>query len=257
MAADPRDADGVLLDALAVTLRPPAAEPSRAELAALQRVVTATAPGLAARRIQLRRRLVAVAAVVVVGSGSTALATSPRAPREVRVVAHAIKLPVEAPDVTDARRALDDLEAALDAVPVRLDHVRDAVAGVERELAELGAGDRAGLSLRATTLLERARALLAPPPPPVPADDDRSGTSDDRASDDGVGARELNESSRSDSSGSGGSGSSGSDSSGSGSVDADDLDGTSGSSGSSGSTGSEPGSDDSSDHTGSGSGDDD
>jgi hypothetical protein len=250
-------------------------------LDALQLLVYGTAtPAVAARRIERWRRLAAVAAAVIVVSGGTAYATSRRAPREVRVVAHAIKLPVESPDVTDARQALDELDAALGAVPVRLDRVRAAVADVERELGELTPADRAGLALRATTLLERARALLAPPPPPpVPAVDDRSGSADDRGvDDDGVDARELDDSSGSGSSGSSGSGSSGSDddgaddrsgsssgsgsdssgsgTSGSDSVETDDLDGTSGSDGStSGSSGS--GSDDSSGHGGSGSSDDD
>lgn len=247
MAVDPRlDGDDALLDALAVALRPAPAEPSMGELAGLHRALAARLEDVGAlRRGRRRRRFAAVAGLLVLGSGGTAYATSPSAPREVRSVAHAIRLPVEAPDVTDARKALDDLEEELAEPRVRADKVRAELADVEEELAPLSAGQRAALEPRLTMLLERARAVLTAAAP-VEAEErhggDAAGSEDERESED---RPEVETHDLDDSSGSGSSGSSGSGSSGSGS-------GSSGS-GSSGSGSSGSGSDSGSGSSGSGS----
>src|SRR5688572_21077296 len=104
--------DDQLLDALAVALRPAGTatvEPSMAELAAFRRVV-ADPSGGRRRRGGLRTWVAGLLAGGVVLSGGTAYATNPVAPRPVRSAAFALKLPVEAPDLTDAKDALDDLE---------------------------------------------------------------------------------------------------------------------------------------------------
>ena len=156
MAAD----DDRLLDALAVALRPPPAQPSSAERAALDRTVAGAAG--ARRGARVRRRLLAVAAVVMTGTGGTAYANSPSSPREVRSLAHAMKVPgVEAPDLTDARKALDDLEEEV--AEGRPAKVRAAVEDVREELEELSVPQRSRLEPRLTTLLDAAAGVAAAP----------------------------------------------------------------------------------------------
>jgi hypothetical protein len=274
MAVEPVRDDDRLLEALGAALRPPAgAEPSLAELAALQRAVAAGGTGAGdPRSAGVRRRLLAAVAVVVVGvSGGTAYANSPSAPRPVRSVAHAVKLPgVEAPDLTDARKALDDLAEELAEDRVRADDVRAELADLDEELAELSPGQLAGLEPRLSAVRGRAEAVLAAAAPAEAAEredadevedaddlqdrlddaaddaDDAADEAEDRAEDEAdVRADELDDSSGSGSSGSGSSGSSGSGSgsSGSGSGSGGSGSGSSGS-GSSGSGGSGSGSDD-------------
>jgi hypothetical protein len=229
----------------------PAATPTTAELSALRSIVAETARGAAQARAQRwRRRVAAALAGAVVLSGGTAYATSGSAPRPVRSAAFALKLPVEAPDVTDAKRALADLAEQLS--DGRRDKVVKALVAAERELAELTPTELASLEPGASSLLASARSFVADPAVEERLDDDapveseldehRDGAVDDRSgSEDG---RRTSGSGSDDGSGSdssGGSGSSGSDDDGS-------DDGRSGSSGS-GSSGSDADAD-------SGSGDD-
>jgi hypothetical protein len=231
--------DDQLLGALGVALRTDAsAEPSRAELMAFQSVVSSSGRVASAGRggsARLRRWVAGLLAGGVVLSGGTAYATNPVAPRPVRSAAFALKLPVEAPDLTDAKDALDDLEEELH--EGRRDKVAAAVEDVEEELADLSASARGALDPRATSLLAAARAFLADP---LTQDEEKGG--DDSSSGRGSGSDD----SGSGSSGSGGddSGSDGSDSSGSGSSGSGSGSDDSVSSGS-GSSGSGSGSDDS------------
>ena len=240
--ADPRPPGGGhdddrLLDALAVALRPAPSEPSMAELAALRSVVDEVQVGAVRRRSGRRRRWVAGLLVGgVVLSGGTAYATNPVAPRPVRSAAFALKLPVEPPELTDAKDALEDLEEELR--EGRRDQVAAAVEDVEEELADLSPDARRALEPRASTLLATAASFLAESVDDVEdddADDDEVDDSSGRGS--GGSTDELDDSSGR---GSSGSDSSGSGSSGSGSSGSGDLEDSSGS----GSSGSGRGSDD-------------
>ena len=251
--AERHDDDEVLLSALTVALRPAAvAEPSPAELAAFRRVVAAQA--VAGRsRWSSGRACRWVAGLLVGGvvlSGGTAYATNPVAPRPVRSAAFALKLPVESPELTDAKDALADLEEELR--EGRRDKVAAEVEDVVDELADLSPAGRQALEPRASTLLATARAFLSDPRTAdcrASADEsDRDGDDVDRC--DGVSDR--------------GSGSDDGDSSGSGSSDTSGRgrdDGDSSGSGSGGDDGDSSGSGtddgDSSDSSGSGSGGDD
>ena len=238
--ADPRPPGGGhdddrLLDALAVALRPAPSEPSMAELAALRSVVDEVQVGAVRRRSGRRRRWVAGLLVGgVVLSGGTAYATNPVAPRPVRSAAFALKLPVESPELTDAKDALEDLEEELR--EGRRDQVAAAVEDVEEELADLSPDARRALEPGASTLLATAASFLAESVDDVEdddADDDEVDEVDDSSGRGSGGSTdELDDSS--------GRGSSGSDSSGSGSSGSGDLEDSSGS----GSSGSGRGSDD-------------
>ena len=247
MAELPTD-DDRLLDALAVALRPAAsrgpAEPSMAELAAFRQLVAASADPAARRRRRLRTWVAGLLVGGVVLSGGTAYATNPVAPRPVRSAAFALKLPVESPELTDAKDALDDLEEELH--EGRRDKVAAEVEDVREELADLSPSVRAPLEARAASLLAAAAAFLADPLTVEPRDgreedsgDDSSGrgSGDDGGSDDSrsgsSGGGSGTDDSRGSGSGSSGSGSDdGSGSSGSGSDDDDGGDDGSGSSGS-------------------------
>src|SRR5687767_12788138 len=138
------DRDRKLLDALAVAIAPPQGEPTMAELAALRAVVADAASGARSRRVHRWRRRIAVAvAGSVVLSSSAAYATSGAAPRPVRSAAFALKLPVEAPDLTDAKDALTDLDEELRSG--RRDKVASALEDAEEELGDVAPSARGGL----------------------------------------------------------------------------------------------------------------
>ena len=255
--------DDRLLDALAVALRPVASEPSMAELSALRSVVEEVGGRGARSGVRRARRWVAgVLAGGVVLSGGTAYATNAVAPRPVRSAAFALKLPVEAPDLTDAKDALADLEEELR--EGRRAEVAAEVEDVVEELADLSPAARRSLEPRASTLLATAAAYLADTAGSVGGDDDgSSGSGADSDDADSSGSGSGSDGSGSSSSGSGhdSDSGSGSDSSGSGSgSDSDDdssgsggdSDHSSGSRGDSDSSGS--GSDDDSSGSGSGGG---
>ena len=262
--AEPRGdrEDERLLDALALSLRPDASTaPSASELAAFHAVVRDVASGAAAPRRSGRARRWVAGLVVggVVLSGGTAYATNPVAPRPVRSAAFALKLPVESPELTDAKDALADLEEELR--EGRRDKVAAEVEDVIRELADLSPAARRALEPRASTLLATARAFLADP---RTVDERRSDDDEDRL---GSGGDEGGTSGRSgsgsdgsdlDSSGSGSGGDSDpdDDSSGSGSSRTSDGDGDSSGRGSGGDSSGDGNSDGGGDSSGRGSGGD-
>ena len=204
--------DQRLLDALGVALRPAggaAAEPSMAELAAFQRVVADPLAGRR-RRGALRTWVAGLLVGGVVLSGGTAYATNPVAPRPVRSAAFALKLPVEAPELTDAKDALDDLEEELH--EGRRDKVAAEVDDVREELADLSPADRAPLEDRASSLLAAASAFLADPLTVEPGEEPSEDVDADDDASSGSGSSGSGSGSDDDSSGSGSSGSgSGSD----------------------------------------------
>jgi hypothetical protein len=255
-----------LLEALATALAPSSspAEPSMAELAALQSVVRDVAARSArARATRWRRRVAVVVAGGVVLSGGTAYATSGAAPRPVRSAAFALKLPVESPDLTDAKDALADLDGELR--DGRRDKVVKALVDAEAQLAELSPSARASLEPGASALVAAARAFVTDPAVEQRRDGDapvESDLEDHRSGDGGEDSSESNESNESRGSGSDDSrsGSGSDDSRGSGSSGSDDSSDARDSSGSgsgsddakgsgSGTTGSDSGSDDTSDHS--------
>jgi hypothetical protein len=158
----PEPTDDQLLDALGAALLAPGAaecEPTMREVMALRAAVDdATRASAKQRMTRWRRRVAVFLAGGVVLSGGTAYATSGSAPRPVRSAAFALKLPVESPNMTDAKKALAELEAELR--DGRRDHVATALADAERELGELSPGARASLEPRASDLLAAARSFL-------------------------------------------------------------------------------------------------
>src|SRR5688572_14214881 len=159
--ADVHD-DDRLLDALTVALRPGSApEPSMAELAAFRGVVTEEAGRSRWSSGRLRRWVAGLLVGGVVLSGGTAYATNPVAPRPVRSAAFALKLPVESPELTDAKDALADLEEELR--EGRRDKVAAEVEDVLEELADLSPAGRQALEPRSSMLLSTARVFLADP----------------------------------------------------------------------------------------------
>ena len=164
--------DDALLERLGEALRPPDTEPSAPELALLHGAVTARA-SLGSRprpwahpRAWPRRVVAGVAACLLLG----VLLTGPTLPRPLRSFAHAVRLPVDSVQVAEAKSAVADLQAALDAG----DHERAArsSAVLRRRLEALDERDRRRLSGKAAPLLERAArspgATPGAPPGPQP-----------------------------------------------------------------------------------------
>jgi len=102
--------DEDLLGRLEHALRPPEVEPSEAEIAALHRAVTEGADAPAVRRVWPRRALAGAAAAAVLAF----ILSGAALPRPLRVVAHALRLPVDSAKVADAKSAVDELQRALD-----------------------------------------------------------------------------------------------------------------------------------------------
>lgn len=166
------DRDQDLLDVLAESLGPvPPAQPSWAEVSALHRVIDSEAALREKTRVRSplwrarRRASVAAAAIVLVAGGSAAAAvTGGPLPRPVRVAARAVGLPVESPQLAEARTALANLTHALAASPRDLARVRVDAAAVRDKVAALNADDRSKVEMEAQFLLVEADAALAPPP---------------------------------------------------------------------------------------------
>jgi hypothetical protein len=164
--------DDDLLAALGRAVGPdPAVRPSDAERADLRRAVLRAASGdtgtsapmadvvpiSTARRLRTRV-LVGSAAVVIGLSGATAVAAAVNdgaLPAPVRVVVHAVGLPVDSVEVAQAKDALRRLRTATDT------EVTDALARAERELADLTPSERAGLGDDVDRTLAEARERLA------------------------------------------------------------------------------------------------
>jgi hypothetical protein len=165
--------DDELLDVLATSLGPPPdAEPSWAELSHLHRVLDSGYAGRRPSRTpvwRFRRPLTAaMAGFLVLGGASAAAAASGAVmPQPMRVAARAVGLPVESPDLADARAALARLRAALAAKPPDLNAIRMRAQDVRDRLARLSADDRSHVEDEAGFLLAEADTALAPPPAPL------------------------------------------------------------------------------------------
>lgn len=186
-------AAGDLLDALATELQPPSVEPSHAELMGLHRAIDERRRAPLATRTQRRPWLrspiaIAAASVAVAFSGTaTAFAAGAPLPRPVRTVAHDVWLPVDSPQLSDAKHAVTDLGLVLagsdDAAIAR---ARDQLL---RRLDALSAAERRGLAFVSEPLLaqaaDRLRANGTAPlsgsgdPATGTSGDTRSGTGDD------------------------------------------------------------------------------
>src|SRR5581483_10259860 len=170
--------DDDLLDVLAASIGPPPdAEPSWAEISHLHRIID-TAADRNRRRAHTplwrMRHPVAVAALVLLGGASAAAAVSGAVmPQPVRVAARAVGLPVDSPQLAEARAALDRLHDALAAKPRNANDIRARAQDVRDRVDRLSADDRLEVEDEAAFLLAEADAALAPPPaslgsPPAP-----------------------------------------------------------------------------------------
>ncbi len=167
-----------LFDALGVALRPPPVEPTPAELAALHRMidercVDRTTAHVPATRAWTRPfAVVAAAASIVVGSGAAAFAAGAPVPRPIRAVAHDVGLPVDSPELTDAKGAASDLRIVL-AIndPATIKRVR---ARLNHELAQVPGDERGQIERDAKALLAKADQQLRTAEATQPATGDDS-----------------------------------------------------------------------------------
>lgn len=153
-----------LFDALGVALRPPPVEPSPGELAALHRMidercrdrVTARVPAM---RAWARPFVVAAAAAgIVVGSGAAAVAAGAPVPRPIRAVAHNVGLPVDSPELTDAKSAASELRIVLGVNDTAT--IKRVRARLSRKLADVPRDERGEIERDAKALLARADQQL-------------------------------------------------------------------------------------------------
>jgi hypothetical protein len=137
--------DDELLDLLAQALSPAPAEPSLAELTALQNAVRYPLSSRGQWRSRWHWRFDRRAIAALVGAGflatsGTAFAVERDVPPPVRTVAHAIGLPVDSPQQHDARSAAGRLRHALDQPDD--DFVRQAATILRSRLDDLPNADR-------------------------------------------------------------------------------------------------------------------
>ena len=139
MTGIPPTPDHELLDQLGKALAPPGREPAPERIAALRREVM-TPPARpseagreAASTVQAASRRVPRAALAVLGVAAALLigllggvALGDDLPRPVRAAAHAIGLPVDSPELVDARAELQALGRALAAGDLEAIRVADA-----------------------------------------------------------------------------------------------------------------------------------
>lgn len=151
-----------LLDALAT--RPPSVEPSPAELMTLHRTIDELCGAPAARPNRRRpwmRSPIAIGAAsvaVVFGGTAAAFAAGAPIPRPVRAAVHTIGLPVDSPQLSDAKHALADLRDALAGSDDKtLARARDQLLN---RLDALSAGERRGLAPETAPLLAQANERL-------------------------------------------------------------------------------------------------
>jgi hypothetical protein len=196
-----------LFDALGVALRPPPVEPSPGELAALHRMidercrdrVTARVPAM---RAWARPFVVAAAAAgIVVGSGAAAFAAGAPVPRPIRAVAHDVGLPVDSPELTDAKSAASELRIVLGINDTAT--IKRVRARLSRKLAEVPRDERGEIERGAKALLARADHELRT------VESTRPAAGDDSPKSGGTGAGGSKSDAGSATSGSGGTGSGG------------------------------------------------
>ena len=142
--------DEYLLARLEQDLRPPAVEPSEAEIAALHQAVAEGATHPAVRRVWPRRALAGVAAAAVL----VLIVSGVPVPRPVRAAAHALGLPVDSVKVADAKSAVKELQRALDEGDQ--ERAARASARLRRRLDALDQADRQRIGQKADPLLLRA-----------------------------------------------------------------------------------------------------
>lgn len=154
-----------LLDALGAALRPPPVEPSPAELVALHRMIDerCDAPVITrvpAKRAWARRPLAVLAATagLVMGSGAAAFAAGAPVPRPVRAAVHDVGLPVDSPQLADAKGAASELRAVLAANDTAT--IKRVRTRLDRNLAEVPGDERDGIERDAKALLARADRRL-------------------------------------------------------------------------------------------------
>jgi hypothetical protein len=152
--------DEDLLGRLEHALRPPEAEPSEAEIAALHRAVAEGASAPAVRRVWPRRAIAGAAAAAVL----LFILSGAALPRPLRGLAHALRLPVDSVKVADAKTAVNELERALDENDQ--ERAARASARLRQRLDALGEDDRQRIGRRADPLLQRARAPGGSSPAP-------------------------------------------------------------------------------------------
>ena len=159
--------DTELLEALAVALAPPAAEPTPAELAVLAHAVAdsrrVASPARRPSRPVRRTVVVAVVGSIVLSAGTAAaVGAGAPLPRPLRAVADAVGLPVDSVALADARTSMADLRHALEAEDPPW--VTSASDELREDLYRLSTGERDEVEPVSTALLERAAAFLADQP---------------------------------------------------------------------------------------------
>lgn len=167
-----------LFDALGAALRPPPVEPTPAELAALHRMIDERCVDRTTARVPATRSwtrpfvVVAAAAGIVVGSGAAAFAVGAPVPRPIRAVAHDVGLPVDSPELTDAKGAESDLRIVL-AIndPATIKRVR---ARLNHKLAQVPGDERGQIERDAKALLAQADQQLRTAEATQPATGDGS-----------------------------------------------------------------------------------
>ena len=158
--------DDELLFQLQAALAPdPTVRPPAAALIAMHRALdAATFPVRLAPTPRPRPRLfsIVVAACGVAAVTLGLLATTTSFSRAVREAAHDVGLPVDSPDLVDARARRDELAAAVE----RRDLVATAttLARLRTALTRLDDDELASLQPGVDQLIERAEVVLAPPP---------------------------------------------------------------------------------------------
>lgn len=105
--------DDELLDRLTAAFDAPAAEPPAASIQSLRDLVDVTISHQRPRVRPRRWAIPAALACVVFGGSGVAYAVSPAVNSAARQFAHAIGLPVDSPQLDDARHHRDELRAAL------------------------------------------------------------------------------------------------------------------------------------------------
>lgn len=159
------------LDLLTRALEPKPVEPPATRLASLHQAIAEHArlhPKPVRRRVpqpplltRLRRPIAAFVAAMALTSAGTAAAIGTgavRLPRPVRAVAHGVGLPVDSPELADARSATALLRSALGHNDS--DSVAVATQELNTMLDRLSDGDRSKIEDEAHSLLEQADRLI-------------------------------------------------------------------------------------------------
>lgn len=146
--------DDQLLDLLGAVLAPEPTPPPQAAVAALRRAVVTTTTRTR-RSWRVRVGVPTIAALTLAGTSGTAFAaTGTPLPRPLRQVAHAAGLPVDSPELADARSARHRL--ATDLAHGDKSAVAQDASKLRDQLAKLDNGERDHIAPSTQPLLERA-----------------------------------------------------------------------------------------------------